>query len=353
MEEREYNPQFFELKTLKNKSGIYQIRNIINNHVYIGSSKNLFNRYKNHFNDLKKGKHDNRYLQTAYKKYGHNKFIFEILEYCDPNQRFEIEQYWIDKFYGQGCYNINKDATNPPDCTGKKYTFTEKHKTNISIAAKKHYENPEVRKYMSLIRIGKHLGKDHPNSKPVICLETGKEYAGLMEAERNTGLNHTGISACCRGQSYNTEGFHWLFKEDYEKLSKQEIEEIIFTQNKFQQVVCLETEKCYISIFEASKDTGIHHTSILKCASGKCIEVKNTHWVFYECFKKMTYEDKQELLNKHISDKKLKCKCMETGQIFNSISEASRTLKLTDRQIKASCEGKKAYTKGYHFEFIQ
>ena len=55
----------------KNKNcGIYFIRNKINNKIYVGSSKNLYNREKEHFSDLRKGKHHNIYLQRAYDKYG-------------------------------------------------------------------------------------------------------------------------------------------------------------------------------------------------------------------------------------------------------------------------------------------
>lgn len=331
MEERVYNPRQVDVKTLNKVSGIYQIRNVQNNHIYIGSSKNLFERYKFHFSTLKRNKHENPYLQGAYNKYGSENFIFEILEYCEPEIRFNIEQYWIDKFYGQNCYNINRDASNPPDCTGKKHIFTEEHKRNISISQKKRFEDLEVRKQHSLTRIGKHLGAEHVNSRPVVCLDTGKEYAGLSEASRETGLNRTSISACCRKKYSNVAGFHWMYKEDYERLTQEEINEIIFTYNNFQQVVCLETEKCYRSIFEAAKDTGIHHTSILRCAHRKKKEAKGTHWVLYEDFKYMTKKEKRQLMSEHNLDKRNKCLCIETNEVFDSVLEAARVLNLMPR----------------------
>lgn len=352
MEERIYNPQFFELITLKGKSGVYQIRNLQNNHVYVGSSKNLLDRYKFHFSTLKNNKHENPYLQSAYNKYGRKNFIYEIIEFCEQEQRFNVEQYWIDKFYGNNCYNINKDATNPPDCTGKKHVFTEEHRKNISKAQKERYKNPEVRKHLSLIRKGKHLGADHANSKPVICLETGKEYAAVSEASRETGYCSSDISACCRGQHKYNKGNHWLFKEDYDKLSKNEIDEILFTFNDCQQVVCLETDKKYISAFEAAKDTDMHHTTILDCCYKKKNEAKGLHWVFYKDYLNLDEEQKYDILNKHNTDRRKKCRCIETNQIFDSISKASKTLSIQTRQITASCEGQKAYTKGYSFEYV-
>lgn len=41
------------------KCGVYQIRNIINNQIYIGSSKNIQKRWKQHIKALCENKHDN------------------------------------------------------------------------------------------------------------------------------------------------------------------------------------------------------------------------------------------------------------------------------------------------------
>lgn len=354
MEERIYNPQFFELITLKGKSGVYQIRNLQNNHVYVGSSKNLLDRYKFHFSTLKNNKHENPYLQSAYNKYGRENFIYEIIEFCEQEQRFNVEQYWINKFYGNNCYNINKDATNPPNHLGrKKGPMPEESKRKLSESLRKRYkEHPELIKQMSLTRKGKNLGSNHVNSKPVICLETGKIYAAISEASRDTGAKTTNISACCTGKNKYNHGYHWLFKEDYDKLSKNEIDEILFTFNDCQQVVCLETDKKYISVFEAAKDTDMHHTTILECCYKKKNEAKGLHWVFYKDYLNLDEEQKYDILNKHNTDRRKKCKCIETNQTFNSIREASNILSIQTRQITASCEGQKAYTKGYSFEYV-
>ena len=78
--------------------GIYKIQNLINNKVYIGSSKSLKRRQYQHFFQLKKGKHDNTYLQYSYNKYGKDSFIFFVLEICAEDKLLERESYWIN-FY--------------------------------------------------------------------------------------------------------------------------------------------------------------------------------------------------------------------------------------------------------------
>ena len=62
------------------KSGIYQIRNLVNGKVYVGSAVNLQHRRREHRSDLRNGNHHSIKLQRAYNKYGESSFAFEILE---------------------------------------------------------------------------------------------------------------------------------------------------------------------------------------------------------------------------------------------------------------------------------
>jgi group I intron endonuclease len=78
---------------------IYEIRCIINNRVYIGSSLDYKNRISNHINKLNKGNHRNEHLNRAWKKYGQNNFRFSVIEYFPKithEKLREIEQTWLD-----------------------------------------------------------------------------------------------------------------------------------------------------------------------------------------------------------------------------------------------------------------
>lgn len=68
----------------KNGSGVYMIKNVLNNHKYIGSTKNFKQRLKQHISDLHNNKHHSSYLQAAWNKYGEKHFVFQILETCEP-----------------------------------------------------------------------------------------------------------------------------------------------------------------------------------------------------------------------------------------------------------------------------
>lgn len=82
---------------LNERCGIYLIWNKISNKQYVGSSKNLYDRIHNHVHLLKRNRHHNNHLQSSFNKYGMNSFEYKILEFCDEEIRFEIEQKWISE----------------------------------------------------------------------------------------------------------------------------------------------------------------------------------------------------------------------------------------------------------------
>lgn len=100
---------FAEEKEYKKSIGIYRIRNLITNKVYVGqTTENFQRRYWLHRWQLRKNKHDNNHLQRAWNKYGEENFIFEVIEVVNKEEIDEKERYWI-AFYrnsSYGCYSI-------------------------------------------------------------------------------------------------------------------------------------------------------------------------------------------------------------------------------------------------------
>lgn len=97
------------------KCGIYKITNIKNNMIYIGSSKSIFQRWRNHIKELENDKHKNYYLQNDWNEYGKDCFVFEILEECFEETRYSVEQKYLNDlmpFYRTGVgYNICEKST--------------------------------------------------------------------------------------------------------------------------------------------------------------------------------------------------------------------------------------------------
>lgn len=75
--------------------GIYKIENLLNHKIYIGQSRNISQRWKDHRNLYKK---DDSPLYRAMRKYGIENFSFKIIEECPIDLLNERECYWI-KYY--------------------------------------------------------------------------------------------------------------------------------------------------------------------------------------------------------------------------------------------------------------
>lgn len=71
-------------KLIKFKIGVFQIRNMVNNKIFIDSSVNLDKIWNRHRVELNFGNHRNAVLQKEWKAFGEDNFQFEILS--------EIEQ---------------------------------------------------------------------------------------------------------------------------------------------------------------------------------------------------------------------------------------------------------------------
>ena len=105
--------------------GIYQIRNTINNKIYIGSSIDIFRRWKEHKSDLRGNYHRNIYLQRSWNKYGKDAFAFKILEIVNEDDLISVEQQYLDERNPD--YNIAKFAGTSP-VKGRGHTEATKKK---------------------------------------------------------------------------------------------------------------------------------------------------------------------------------------------------------------------------------
>lgn len=97
----------------KGNPGVYIIQNKINNKVYVGASKDIYNRLCDHKSALRGNHHHNIHLQSAFNKYGEENFIFDVLEDCDEQFIYSQENYWckmLDTHDRNHGYNIDPTA---------------------------------------------------------------------------------------------------------------------------------------------------------------------------------------------------------------------------------------------------
>jgi group I intron endonuclease len=79
--------------------GIYRIKNFFTHQFYIGSSKDIERRIRQHFSALRHNRHENLPLQDSFYNSKEFAFSWDILEYCEESILKEREQIWILRYY--------------------------------------------------------------------------------------------------------------------------------------------------------------------------------------------------------------------------------------------------------------
>ena len=137
-----------------NSGGIYQIKNLSNGRIYIGSAAKFSARWSQHKKDLLSGKHGNKFLQNDFNKCGTDVFEFSVLEVIDGDKRARqnVEQRFIDQHFDDQvlCYNLKKQVNvSREDIPSKN---PEETKRLISEASKRAWQDPEYVERMKASR---------------------------------------------------------------------------------------------------------------------------------------------------------------------------------------------------------
>lgn len=211
-------------------SGIYKIESLIDkSKFYIGSSVDVYKRWKKHSSTLIRNKHYNRKLQDYVNKYGIDNLFFSLLETCDPSNTFKIEQKYLDLYEpyfnmslnAQGCakgnipWNKGKKTNHIPWNKGLKmpeeqrlrmlgHITTEETKIKIKLKCK-------GRKY--------HNKKMDKNFKAVVQLTKDyvliQEFNSMKEAQTVTHVKYQDIGSCCREKLKSAGGYIWRYSNEY------------------------------------------------------------------------------------------------------------------------------------------
>lgn len=170
---------------------IYQIRNLINNKVYIGQTVNEKRRRANHLFLLRTNQHHSIKLQNAYNKYGENNFVFEILEECSKEELNEKELYYIQikNSYNNG-YNCNLGGQFRTDMSGK----------NNSQYGKKGDKSARFKDYILQL----------DNNDNIIG-----RFGSLYEAAEAVNGDFSTIRKCLVHQRKHHKNFKWVYEKEF------------------------------------------------------------------------------------------------------------------------------------------
>lgn len=121
-------------------SAVYRITNTITNDFYIGSSKNVKERWMQHKCKSRWKKYSNSPLYLDFQKYGIDKFEFQVIEEVEAGSLRETEQQFIETLkptynnYNANGLNIEKYKESQ-----RKYNKSEKGKESLRKAQNKYH----------------------------------------------------------------------------------------------------------------------------------------------------------------------------------------------------------------------
>ena len=207
--------------------GIYKIKNIINNKIYIGQSQDILLRFKQHKRNIYYCK--KHLLYNSFRKYGIENFEFIIIEEVkDVNMLDLREQCWLDyyqSYLSEKGYNLRHKAES---MRGYKHSKETKDKIAIAHVGKKHSD-------ISKLKIG--LGNKGKKCEPFA--EEHKRKIGLANKGKipwNKGIAHTEetrnkIAKMCKGKPSGHKGIKHS-KEARDKMSESHIQRWKNKKNK-------------------------------------------------------------------------------------------------------------------------
>ena len=269
-------------KEVTNIIGIYKIQNNINQKNYIGQSKNIEMRWKQHIYNAESG---SQYpIHRALRKYGVEKFSFSILEVCKTSELNDKEIEWIAKFNsyeeGYNCtrggdgylkidyeqilslWNEGKGAKEISEIAG----IASSHLTSIlhSFDISKKEIRERSKNYMR---------------KPVEQYDfSGKliaSYSCAEEAENLLGINAHNIQSVCQRQPQykSAGGFLWKYADDDVSIefliARKNTFENLQQKTVYQYLLSGELLGEYRSTGEASRCTGVAQQNISLVCRGK------------------------------------------------------------------------------------
>lgn len=165
--------------------GVYWIRNKINNHIYIGSSRNVKHRIDHHRYMLNMCAHANSLLQHDMDELGLKNFSYRVLITCHPDMLHWYEQQFLDQWHPE--YNVYPFADSP---RGSKHS--EETKEKISLAHMGYRHSEESKRKMSVSRMGNKnavgnknwLGRKHREESKMKISNSRKNIKYSEESKR-------------------------------------------------------------------------------------------------------------------------------------------------------------------------
>lgn len=197
---------------------------------------------------------------------------------------------------------------------------------------------------------GDNVSLERETNLPVYQLDCNlniiNEFPTLADAGRTIGTSPSGIMEAVRpdGAQISAGGFYWCLKENYTPEWKPRID----LQKK--QVVCVETGQIFESEVEAANSSGLTQAAISACCYEKTITCMGKHWVFSSNYDE-NWKPREPIEKRRPTSKPVVC--LETNEIYKSISEAARSNLVSRQTIMRACKEPNYTINNKHFSYLK
>ena len=246
-----------DTKAFRRAPGIYYCTCKPNEKCYVGQSTDVYSRVNyGHIPQLRGNRHDNRYMQNSWNKYGEGSFVWTVLEYCSVESLNERETYWIKYLYTEyPCgFNLTTGGDNTFErseetrkrlseswdeerkkelgrktkekwasedmrkryCQAMTEAWTDERRALISEQRKRRWSTmTEEEKVRCRRLISEHhsdvSGPKNPKARAVKCVETQEVFLTMKDAAEHFRIRYSTFKGHMQGRLKDAGGLHFEY----------------------------------------------------------------------------------------------------------------------------------------------
>lgn len=322
---------------------VYEITNLVNGKKYIGKRSCKC--------PIEKDKYmgSGMAIISAIKKYGIENFKKEVLQVCnDEDEAYELEVKYIENvkaYSDRKYYNIahggkgfrSEHISNINIERWKNADYKEKVSNSIKLA----WANPLVRE-----KIKVSLKSSWTEERKQAMSEYMKENT-YWKGKKMPKHILDRMSKSQRGRKHSEQTKLKISRSNTGKILPRREE----CKNS-KKVVCINTGEVFNCIRSIEDKFGFSENHISQCCRGNrksegVINGERCGWMYYDDYKKISKKD-LDILIKELSENKShkKVVCINTGEVFNTVTEASLKYNIPIQNISSCCTQKGNKTAG-------